>query len=695
MAEVMAYYRPDSHSASGESSRSQYLATQPMFIKPQSSHSDAPRQTNRKIAVNPTFFDDFSYREESYMDFDSSSVYSSVSTVDSHFSAITEMKGQPDPSRLYLDVHSQQDEFAHLSTMQKRTRQFKKKAVSVGSQFLTMNAIIFGFGTQEKLDQDAATIWWDDVRIRYTVTEDFVASSMPYVPGLKPSLKERLKLPVGFGAGLTDETYLDWVLHKARRFFLILLHLGIPEQIFGIIDGAWDDDDLPVSRKQVGRLALCSKPDEEMDERFWKLQYTFLLKNLEASEHIDYADHETVPLEVLERLPSHGHFNVDKVVKPYGKRKNDFITRISVPSKDDLLLHVETIRSRNISHNNIVDLFASYTQQDVGYLLYRPAPTLTLDAFFRSPAYFISAMSVKEKRVMAFNWITGLTSAIAFLHSKSIRHGDINPLSIFVLNDGSKLMLCDAGPVLGTLDVFNRQARSDIRDEYGAPEDYTDAAGLASLFNEQPFLSTDPSLLCKSDVFSLACVIVDVLTFVSRHKMSTYKNHRRRSSTIDIARLSSSSSLGSSGSGRSVRTVFPSTSTVFSKSTATITHTDTPRERPLSFGSLRGVDSRRDSEAKSASQINKKKPEISFRANMISVRGWCDMLVESAEEKDTDGTGDAVVRELIALCCRGMFTEKPRERMGSGAVISRLGVLTDRLRKLLSDFDHKTVENKQ
>ncbi|KAF3920415.1 hypothetical protein ABW20_dc0103812 [Dactylellina cionopaga] len=677
MTEVMSYYSSSYPSGSGPS-KTQYLLPD-IFIRNNNYGSEASRSTSRKVAVNPTFFDDINISDEYHRDGDSSSLYSSVSTVDSHFSALPDIRPQIDPSRLYLDVHRQMDEDANLSASQKKRKDLKRKALAVGSQFLTVNAIIFGFGTQERLDFEAAKIWWDDIRIKYTVTENFVTANIPYVPGLKPPLKDRLKLPVAFGAGLTDETYMDWILHKARRLFLVLLHLGVPEQIFWIIDDAWDDEDLPIARKTVPRLALSSQPDDEVDEKFWRLQFQFLLKGINSGDHIDYEEHETVPIEALEKLPSNGEYVAEKVVRPYGKRNNDFITRITVPSKIDVMLHVETIRSRNINHANIVELFGSYTYENMGYLLFRPAPMVTLDAFFRSPSYFIAAMSISEKRVLAFNWIIGLVSAVAFLHLKNIRHGDINPLSIYVMGDGAKLMLCDAGPVPGTLDVFNRQGREEIRDEYGAPEDYADAAGLVALFGEQPYRATEPAVLCKSDIFSLACVMVDILTFASKLKMSVYKTHRRRIAGLARNSLSSSSSLGSSASGRSARNLFASA--IFNRSTATVV------ERPHSHGGARPV-SRRESEAKpGASKL--KKSDVSFRANLVSVRSWCDSLIEAAEDKDTDGTGDAVVRELVALCCRGMFTEKPRERMGSGAVVSRLGLLADRLRKLLADTPKK------
>ncbi|KAK6344293.1 hypothetical protein TWF696_007933 [Orbilia brochopaga] len=674
MTEVMSFYH--SRSSSAASSTSDFPTPLAGSSQNIPHNFEVSVSTNGNVAVNPSFFDDARMSDESYRDLEVLSLYSTLSTVDSHFSGLADVKPHTDPSRLYLDLQKERDEYADLTTLQKRRKQLKKKALAVGNQFLEMNAIIFGFGTQEKLDFEAAKIWWDDLRIKYTLTEEFVTSNIPYVPGLKPSLKERLKLPVAFGAGLTDETYLDWILHKARRMFLVLLHMGIPEQIFWIIDDAWDDEDLPIPRKTVPRLALSYRPNPEVDEKFWRIQYTFLLRGINHKDHIEYEEQETVPLEVLEKLPVSGDYVAEKVARPYGKKVQDFITRIKIPSKDELMLHIETIKSRNINHSNIVDLFASYTHQDAGYLLYRPALTTTLESFFRSPTYFIAALSATEKRVLAFNWIIGLVSAVAFLHLKNIRHGDINPLSIFVMDGGSKLMLCDAGPATGTLDVFNRLGRAEIRDEYGAPEDYADSTGLTTLFGDQLHMATEPAILCKSDVFSLACVIVDILTFVSRLKMTTYKNHRRRSADISRTSFSSSSSLGSSAA--SIRTMF--SAGIMNRSTLTVS------DRPLSHGSftLHVPKSRRSSEVTSASG-KPKKPDISFRGNLPAVRSWCDVLVEAAEDKDVDGTGDAVVRELIALCCRGMFTEKPRERMGSGAVVSRLGVLADRLRKLLAE----------
>jgi hypothetical protein len=77
-----------------------------------------------------------------------------------------------------------------------------------------------------------------------------------------------LDLSLAFGDGLTDGTYWEWIHTKARRIFLILVDLNMPDQIFGIIDDSWDDNDLPIALDQVEGLALREQRDEKIERRF-------------------------------------------------------------------------------------------------------------------------------------------------------------------------------------------------------------------------------------------------------------------------------------------------------------------------------------------------------------------------------------------------------------------------------------------
>ncbi len=60
-------------------------------------------------------------------------------------------------------------------------------------------------------------MWWDEERIEATVTRQFVMLK------LRPDEQVRLDEPLGFGDGLTDDTYMDWIAQKAKRIFLVLV----------------------------------------------------------------------------------------------------------------------------------------------------------------------------------------------------------------------------------------------------------------------------------------------------------------------------------------------------------------------------------------------------------------------------------------------------------------------------------------
>src|SRR4051794_15822013 len=124
-------------------------------------------------------------------------------------------------------------------------------------------------------------MWWDSNLIEATVTRQFVCGN------LLPEEIKRLDQPLGFGDGLTDGTYWEWIDEKAKRIFLILVDLGVPDQIFGVIDDSWDDEDLPIALDQVECLALTPAKDLKFERKFYYRQFHYLLKPLQKGEHID------------------------------------------------------------------------------------------------------------------------------------------------------------------------------------------------------------------------------------------------------------------------------------------------------------------------------------------------------------------------------------------------------------------------
>ena len=75
--------------------------------------------------------------------------------------------------------------------------------------------------------------WWTDERLNEAVDLAYIKSH------LRSEEQALLTRAPSFGVGLTDDTYLEWILTRARRFFLILVDIGVPDQVFGTIDDSY------------------------------------------------------------------------------------------------------------------------------------------------------------------------------------------------------------------------------------------------------------------------------------------------------------------------------------------------------------------------------------------------------------------------------------------------------------------------
>jgi len=637
-----------------------------------------------------------SYRlSDAYDDF-SSILERSITSASNKTQTVT-IEPQQASSRFYLS--------AEYGSAQ---RGVAAKLRAVGHDILTINAIILGFGSNEKLSANAAEIFWSDRRIRYTVTADYVANSLPTTAEV--DLKSWLNKPVAFGAGLTDETYLDWILNKARRLFLILTRIGIPEQIFGIIDDSWDDEDLPIDRKAVSRLALCPTPDDIVDEAFWKAQYTVLLRTLNRGSHIDYHEFETVPVDLVE----HG-VDYDKVAFPDGRYINRYFIRKTVDlTLDDVANHVSAVKSKVLSNPNIVELFASYTHNSTPYLLYYPFSRITLDYFMMNPAYLFSALPLNDRALVVFNWVKQLSTAVAYLHAQKIRHGDIRPSGVLVIDDGARVVLADPGQEVGLFDIFDRASHEVEMCEYAAPEifGYTNIlssqiniltppkvikssrsssfgsvwrpASLRNLSNNSSsssssdgersssrnsittirpnFLVNNTLGLCgeaseqfcdtykgfryRSDVFPLGCVALEILVFLSpRRKLSQFKTARQRNA--------------SRGSSLPLRERISSFQTTALSPRSSIIDVDTRPTTPSTFVS---------STSKSARvEHNLLAPDSAYHLNLSIIYAWCDTLLADAQRKDANKALKTMYLGLIPLI-RSMLVESPEARRNSEQV---------------------------
>ncbi len=290
-------------------------------------------------------------------------------------------------------------------------------------------------------------MWWDEDRVSSAVDRAYVLSH------LRPSEARRLDQQLEFGDGLTDDTYMEWIENKAKRIFLILVDIGVPDQIFGVVDDSWDDDDLPIPLDQVERLQLTSRRDLRLEKKFFRRQFTYLLRHLRPGENLVYEDVEIVPLETVDKrqvagVPEKKDGNPDKVCIP--GRQEDVFLRRRIPLGDlpgevpvvEFLSGIEKMRSRY--HRHILSLWGSYIHLSTGYLLVTSVFDTTLRAALSVLPPSIKILAKEDRRILLLDWIHCLTEAVASLHAQGVAHGHIKPSNI-LLDGDNKIFLADSG----------------------------------------------------------------------------------------------------------------------------------------------------------------------------------------------------------------------------------------------------------
>ncbi|KAL8795649.1 MAG: hypothetical protein Q9195_001887 [Heterodermia aff. obscurata] len=270
--------------------------------------------------------------------------------------------------------------------------------------------------------------WWLEERIDATVNRDYVWREL----GSRKH-QEQLNRPLAFGHSLTNDTYIDWILLKGRRLFLILDHIGLPESIFQVLDRSLDDDDLPLSEEALYELNLFGGKSETIDKKFYKQQFQFLAKDLESGQHTDYDTHDVVPLEIVHKRPSvSSNSTTDKIFlhdRLY-TRKRLLTSGERGVDRVHFVIHMKALQK--LKHPHLVEVFASYTQDDFSYMLLTPSSEITLKNFLEEQPKSFKQLEKAERRATLLRWTHCMTSALAYLHSRGFTHQSIRPSSILV-----------------------------------------------------------------------------------------------------------------------------------------------------------------------------------------------------------------------------------------------------------------------
>lgn len=353
---------------------------------------------------------------------------------------------------------------------------------------IALNAYIFGYGGHSLVTPHAALkqLWWTDERIEGKITRPFVVSK------LRGEERGFLDRPLGFGEGLTDDTYMEWILDRAKRLFLILTEIGVPEQIFGCIDDSWDDDDLPVPLENVRNLELAYENDEVLNRRFYDTQFMYLLRELRHGAHIDYGPKEHIPMDYVNTLPPAVSLQAwDRVHLP-GRPEDVFMRRkfpLTDLETDDSYydrFRKDVRKAQALSHEHIANVWASYTTEDAGYVLSDFVGEHTLGTFIdhRMPMQLVR-VPLADRPFLLCEWMHCLADALASLHYRSIAHTAIRPSNILIDHD-NHIAFADVGS-LRTFQKGKKAHKTESYD-YAAPESHI--CRSASRFASSPPISS-------------------------------------------------------------------------------------------------------------------------------------------------------------------------------------------------------------
>ncbi|KAK6343273.1 hypothetical protein TWF730_010869 [Orbilia blumenaviensis] len=510
----------------------------------------------------------------------------------------------------------------------------------------TQDVMIFTYGYRGYSDPLSIpggfeTISWDVEKIEETVTPQFLKERIPTTKG-----KERLNVPLGFGDGLTDETYAEWVVQKAKRLFLLLLEFGMPEKIFDVVDLSWDDDDLPLEPVTIRRLKLREHYDKALENKFYKRQFSYILKEFRYKSHIEFQEEDEVPLVVSyrQKTPGFSFPQDDRVHRPRHKDLLMYRRKVILgPGPDNIMEHdflAEVDILRNLRHSHIVDVQATYTHLDEGYLLTTPVCDWSLKTFIQSPSSSFKSLNKEQKRRKILGWIHCLADALAYLHEQDIKKLDIRPRTILV--NGDNVYFSDVAVVTG-LDANSGKIDhiEAERYEYGAPENWTRVQQAQSV-PSTPVTSTRTRSFFKS---------ISMISGNSNNSnshdgnVSDASEQSASSETVDRVPATSTIQVGEWVSDTSK----PFKASTFSLACIMMDLlTFNAKKKTSSFQSHRST--------KKSSSRGGGKPDVSFHANLGQVASWIDVLDKEATSKKH---GDDRAIKGILQICSNMFYREP------------------------------------
>ncbi|KAJ5793948.1 hypothetical protein N7457_000547 [Penicillium paradoxum] len=338
------------------------------------------------------------------------------------------------------------------------------------------------------------SLWWPEERIKSTLNASYIISR------LRPENVPRLFELPDWGEGLTSGTYMEWILTKAGRVFLILDSIGIPDRIFALVDESCDDDDLPIAEHSIDLLYLSPDGEDiDLDTRFFHAQWRFLVRGIAEGEHVVYTENEGVPVEAVRTHTSsefHGRDDtVDKVILAGSVCKVYMRTQVQVGgaphffSAGEVLAEIRDLKK--LSHEHVISVYASYLKEDsVSVLFTGTTADRNLHSFLTDQPMSFKRLAKEHRLQILITWPHCLASAVSWLHARGHSHGAIRPSNILIdanfhirLGQFQALDSLLTPPHVNDLEAYN----------YSAPERWTRTPAASAQRPQHPVQTLLPS----------------------------------------------------------------------------------------------------------------------------------------------------------------------------------------------------------
>ncbi|KAH0565162.1 hypothetical protein GP486_001440 [Trichoglossum hirsutum] len=296
---------------------------------------------------------------------------------------------------------------------------------------------------------------------------------------------------------------------KTPRLYIVLRTIGKLGVLDELIDDGFNDLWLPLSAEHIANYSCLSETD------FLTAQRTVLtdVVALERGRHQNL-DLNVVPLE-SEGYLGRGSYGVVQKVSHFAQ----VFAQKTIWRQVNFSTHRENMNSfkkelealRRLNHRHIVELKGSYTDQLRAALLMKPVADCNLAQYFER-AQNATGQDAVGRRSAIRSFFGCLTDAVAYVHKSQIRHKDIKPTNILV--HGTKVILTDFGTSRDWSDMSRSATTGPIETgtrEYRSPE----------VAKCKPRKSS-------SDIWSLGCVFLEMVTVLKGRRVEALKEHMRK-----------------------------------------------------------------------------------------------------------------------------------------------------------------------